>query len=152
MSAQHPALSETSRHRISRESLARVRRWWNGFLDNGVSWTFDGIAEQRALELLKQKLTPVQREQFNRRRSFDVAGGSTGTRYRIHRGHQMNVEELWPDGKRAHLLCFMPMGPLPIADILLAQKVALETFECDALAAANKILGDPRRNAHFSMP
>jgi hypothetical protein len=151
MSAHHRPVLGASRHRISRESLARVRRWWNGFLGAGVSWTFDGIAEQRALELLKQNLTPTQREQFDRRRSFDVIGGSTGTRYRIHRGHQMNVEELWPDAKRARLLCFVPMGPLPVADEMLAQKVALETFECDALAAANKILGDPHRSP-FSMP
>jgi hypothetical protein len=36
------------------------------------------------------------------------------------------------------LLCFEPQGALPVGDVMLAQKVALELFEWETLAVANK--------------
>jgi hypothetical protein len=36
-------------------------------------------------------------------------------------------------------LCFMPRGKLAEGDIMLAQKLALELFEADALKVAKKI-------------
>jgi hypothetical protein len=33
-------------------------------------------------------------------------------------------------------LCFLPIGDLPIGDVMLAQKTALETSESSALAVA----------------
>jgi hypothetical protein len=50
----------------------------------------------------------------------------------------MNVEELDVDGRRVRLWCFMPEGGVPVEDIMLAQKIALELFESDALKIANK--------------
>jgi hypothetical protein len=35
------------------------------------------------------------------------------------------------------MLCFAPKGYLPIGDIMLAQKIALELFEADAIKVAN---------------
>jgi len=135
---------------ISPERLARVRRWWNGLLDAGRLFACDGPVEQRALELFKHNLAPSQREQYEKHRFFDVIGGTTGRRYRIHQSYQLNVEELSPGGKRARLLCFTPQGQLPIGDIMLAQKIALECFELDALAVANSILSEPRRWTHVT--
>ena len=113
---------------------------------------FDGPIEQRAFELLKQNLSSAQRAQFDGHRFFDVIGGTTGKGYRIHQAYQMNVEELSPDGKRSRLLCFAPHGRLPICDVMLAQKVALECFELDALAVANAILSEPRRWTYLTPP
>jgi len=121
-------------------------------LDAGSLFTFDGPIEQRARELLKQNLSSSQREQFDGHRFFDVIGGTTGTRYRIHQAYQMNVEELSPGGKRARLLCFAPQGRLPICDVLLAQKIALECFELEALTVANAILSEPRRWTYLTPP
>jgi hypothetical protein len=137
---------------VSPERLARVRRWWNGLLSAGSLLVFDGPIESRALALLKQNLSSSQREQFDGHRFFDVIGGTTGTRYRIHQAYQMNVEELSAGGKRARLLCFAPQGRLPICDVLLAQKIALECFELDALAVANAILSEPRRWTYLVPP
>lgn len=138
-----------TRDHLPRDRLSLVRRWWNGFLDAGAPWIFVSSSESRAVQLLRQNLSPNQREQFDKDRFFDVIGGSTGTRYRIHQGYQMNVEQLTATGKRARVLCFMPRGQLPVADIMLAQKLALELFEDEAIAVANKILADPRR---FGLP
>ena len=68
-----------------------------------------------------------------------VTGGETGKCYRIRRGHQMNVEELDKNGKRRHVLCFMPEGHLAQGDVMLAQKIALELFEFEALKIANRM-------------
>jgi hypothetical protein len=94
-------------------------------------------AHERGIEFLTQNLSPAQRQQYERHGYFDVIGGETGKRYRIHHGYQMNVEQLDQDGRRARLLCFMPRGGLPVGDIMLAQKIALELFESDTISVAN---------------
>jgi hypothetical protein len=93
----------------------------------------------RATQLLKENLTKAQREQYESRRSFEVTGGATGRRYRIHRGRQMNVEELDATGRRVRLLCFMPEARLPTCDNMLAQKIAIELFELEALKIAREM-------------
>ena len=95
-------------------------------------------AHVRGMRLLNENLTPVQRRQHERYGYFDVAGGETGRRYRIRNGFQMNVEQLDSKDRPMRLLCFMPEGDLVVGDIMLAQKLALELFESDALEAANK--------------
>src|SRR5262245_46934743 len=55
-----------------------------------------------------------------------VIGGETGSQYRVYRSHQMNVEELDKRARCVRLLCFAPVGRLALADVLLAQKLALE--------------------------
>ena len=97
--------------------------------------------EDRALELLKANLSQPQLSGYEKDGCFEVVGGTTGRRYRIHHGHQFNVEQLDSRGKREQLLCFMPEGRLPVADVMLAQKFALELFEMDALQVANKAPG-----------
>src|SRR5271170_7359026 len=62
---------------------------------------------------------------------------NTGARYRIRRGATMNIEELTPNGYVTRRWCFAPEGALTTGDVMLAQKIALERFEVDALAIAN---------------
>jgi hypothetical protein len=49
----------------------------------------------------------------------------------------MNVHELDPDGHPVKQWCFIPEGGLAIGDVLLAEKIALETIEREALVVAN---------------
>jgi hypothetical protein len=101
-------------------------------------------AHERGIQFLTQNLSPTQREQYERQGYFDVIGGETAKRYRVHHGYQMNVEQLDQNGRRTRLLCFMPRGGLPVGDIMLAQKPALELFESDAVRVATGSLAwDP---------
>jgi hypothetical protein len=102
---------------------------------------------------LKRNLSLSQLAQYEEHYFFDVIGGDSGSRYRIHHGRQMNVEQLAANSRRTRVLCFTPedrlsalgyVSRLPIGDILLAQKLALELFERDALTVAN-VLADPCR-------
>ena len=98
-------------------------------------------ADLRAQMLLRAWLSPAQLAQYNRSGHFDVTGSYTGTLYRIRRDRQMNIDELDGAGSRVAVWCFAPEGHLPIGDVMLAQKVALETDEKAALAVANRNIG-----------
>jgi hypothetical protein len=95
-------------------------------------------AESRSHRLLIDNLTDNQRATFLSRGYFDVVGGDTGKRYRIKNDWQMNVEEFDGSVRRTKLMCFTPKGGLPLGDMILAQKVALELFETEALIVANR--------------
>jgi hypothetical protein len=97
-------------------------------------------ANRRSIELLKQNLSPAQLKQYEWHNHFEVIGGCSGNRYRIRHGYQLNVELLDKNGRRACRLCFMPEGRVPIGDIMLAQKMALELYENEAIRTANKSL------------
>lgn len=103
--------------------------------------------EARALALLKGWLSPKQRACYERFRYFDVTGSDTGTRYRIHHGTQTNIEELSSTGYHVCKWCFVPDGDLVAGDVMLAQKIALETNERGALAVAHRsfVSSGPRR-------
>jgi hypothetical protein len=104
-----------------------------------LSWADVPSPRTRSIRLLKQNLSPAQLAQYKRLDHFEVIGGASGSRYRIRHGDVMNVELLDKNGRRACLLCFMPEGKLPIGDVMLAQKVALELFEAEAISIANKM-------------
>jgi hypothetical protein len=94
-------------------------------------------AERKGLELLQSWLTPDQYRQFKSRQAFEVIGCDTGARYRITNSvGMMNVKQLDKAGRCVRSLCFLPRGGLVDADVMLAQKVALETMERKALAVA----------------
>lgn len=97
-----------------------------------------GKAEQKALDLLKQWLSSVQLAQYESTRHFDVTGCHSGKHYRIHHGRQMNIYELDQNDVPIAVWCFGPEGCLPVGDIMLAQKIAIETDEHAALAVANR--------------
>jgi hypothetical protein len=82
-------------------------------------------------------LTPEQAEQWDSRREFDVIGSDTGKRYRLRCGTVMNIHEFNSAGRIVAQWCFAPGGNLVTGDVLLAQKIALETMESRALALAN---------------
>ena len=95
-------------------------------------------SDSRALTLLKEWLSPKQLACYERSRYFDVVGSDTGTHYRIHYGTQTNIEELSHAGQRVCRWCFVPEGNLVAGDVMLAQKIALETNERGALAVAHR--------------
>ena len=94
--------------------------------------------DEKGMSLLRSWLSPEQAKLWDSHRHFEVVGSDTGKRYRIRFGTAMNVEELDSSGNIIVQWCFAPEGPLVVGDVLLAQKVALETMEREALAAANR--------------
>jgi hypothetical protein len=106
-----------------------------------TQWRLEAVppqAEQRGLDLLRFWLSPQQAEQYSSYRYFDVIGSDTGSRYRIRQGRMMNIDQLDSAGNRVCAWCFLPSGNLASGDCMLAQKIALETFESKALAIANR--------------
>jgi hypothetical protein len=100
-----------------------------------------GEAEKKARDLLKQWLSPAQLAQYEGDGYFEVTGCDTGKRYRVRRDRQMNIDELDRRDVRIAVWCFGPEGHLPLGDVMLAQKLALETDEQAALAIANRNSG-----------
>jgi len=98
----------------------------------------ENTPEVRALRLLRTWLSPSQFEQFDAKGYFDVIGSATGSKYRIQYGTSMNVYELDDTGRLKMGWCFVPQGCLVAGDVMLAQKIALETFESRALSVAKR--------------
>jgi hypothetical protein len=117
----------------------RVSRLW--------SWLFPSYeerqqVEQRAYELLCLHLSCGQLASFTESDRFDVIGCDSGRRYVIRNAARMNVDEINEKGQCETVWCFAPAGNLARGDVLLAQKIALECFESEALLLA--------RPHHFS--
>jgi hypothetical protein len=125
-----------------------TRRFWHFLVDraNEVQarraryWELHASSdpEARGLKLLREWLSPEQRAQFDAERYFDVIGCHTGKKYRIRYGSSANVDELDDAGRPRMGWCFVPNAYLVAGDVMLAQKIALETNERDALAVANR--------------
>jgi hypothetical protein len=99
---------------------------------------FGSKSEIRGLRLLKEWLSPAQLTCYEQHGHFDVVGSDSGKVYRICHGYQANIEQLDAIGEPVCRWCFGPEGHLVAGDIMLAQKVALETGENAALAVANR--------------
>jgi hypothetical protein len=109
-----------------------------------------GEREARGLELLKTWLSPEQFAQYAATSYFEVTGCHSGKRYRISHGTSMNIHELDGAGCPRVGLCFAPKGYLVAGDVMLAQKIALETDERAALAVANRFfVPTGLRNLHL---
>ena len=106
----------------------------------GRIFSSENSSEARGLRLLRSWLSPEQRAQFDATRYFEVTGCDSGKRYRIHHGVVTNVHEMDGAGHSKVGWCFAPVGHLVAGDVMLAQKIALETNEAGALAAANAFL------------
>ncbi|WP_164936820.1 hypothetical protein [Bradyrhizobium vignae] len=104
------------------------------FIRHGAERTPEG----RSLLLLRRWLSPAQQEQLATKGYFEVVGSESGKRYRIYAGTSVNVCEIDERGRVQDGLCFMPIGALPIGDVMLAQKIALETCETNARAVARR--------------
>ncbi|MCS3765802.1 MULTISPECIES: hypothetical protein [Bradyrhizobium] len=115
-------------------SNARLRAlrslYWSFFEQKGP--------EARARRLLRDWLSPDQRAQFDAEGYFDVTGSHTGRRYRIHQGTMSNVLELDEERQPKIGWCFVPERALAAGDVMLAQKIALETDEAAVLALAHQ--------------
>jgi hypothetical protein len=134
------ASSRARRLAFARHGWARGRALW-AVRQLYRRCRFERTADGRAVRLLRQWLRPEQLAQLTRHGHFDVVGSRGGTRYRIYDcGRIANVRVLDDDGEVVAGLCFHPIGELPSADVMLAQKIALETDEHAALAVANRFL------------
>ena len=103
--------------------------------------------EARGMTLLREWLSPEQRAQLDANKHFDVIGCQTGKRYRVSYGSRTNVHEIDDTGQPIMGWCFVPSGHLVAGDVMLAQKIALETDERAALAVANRFpAAAPRRS------
>jgi hypothetical protein len=93
--------------------------------------------DTRSLRLLRSWLTPEQGAQLDAEGYFEVVGSHTGRRYRIYYKASTNVYELNAGGEPMLGWCFGPGSKLPVGDVMLAQKIALERQEVSTLALAN---------------
>jgi hypothetical protein len=118
--------------RLLTDGPRRAYAKWKRFREYG----FLSESEARGLELLKAWLSPDQLAQYNATRHFDVTGCHSGRRYRIRHGVGMNIHELDSSGRPLAGWCFVPKDNLVAGDVMLAQKIALETNEQTALAVA----------------
>jgi hypothetical protein len=107
-------------------------------------WLYDpgrlNETESRGVKLLKEWLSREQLAQYEQHKYFDVTGCHSGKRYRIRHGTGTNVYELDGAGRPRAGWCFVPKDYLVAGDVMLAQKIALETDELGALAIANNFL------------
>jgi hypothetical protein len=116
---------------LLKKGLRRAQVMRNWYREAGCT-----EAESRAIRLLKEWLSAQQLKQFNAHRYFDVIGCHSGKRYRIRYGTVTNIHELNHAGRPQSVLCFVPNQPLAAGDVMLAQKIALETDEWSAVAVA----------------
>jgi hypothetical protein len=96
-----------------------------------------GTGELRGRKLLREWLSPEQLAQYDAHDYFEVTGCHTGKRYRICHGIGANVYEIDAAGRPRVGWCFVPKDYLVAGDVMLAQKIALETDERGTLAVAN---------------
>jgi hypothetical protein len=104
---------------------------------------------------MRDWLSPGQREQFDKSGYFEVFGCATRKRYRIyHVRVAPNVYEVDDMRSLKVGICFLPTGRLVSGDVMLAQKIALETDEHSAIAVANKfsVRALPRKNLGRDQP
>ena len=127
------------------------RRLLNKWLVRGARQFGSGIvnlghgneSEARGLRLLREWLSPEQLAQYNAYRYFDVTGCHSGKRYRIRHGTATNILN-WTRMAAKVGWCFVPRDMLVAGDVMLAQKIALETDEGTALAVAGGLRRDGR--------
>jgi hypothetical protein len=111
-----------------------------------AGWAIKVARETRGTALLREWLSPMQRAQFDASKSFDVVGCDSGRHYRILYGKVTNVHEIDDAGQPVMGWCFVPSEHLVAGDVMLAQKIALETNEQATLAVANRFpVHVPRR-------
>lgn len=108
-------------------------------------------AKARARELLLERLSVVQREEFEREGSFRVMS-QRGRIYRIRLGWTRNVDLLDDAGEIEAHFCLHPETEVPEEDNVLAQKLLLECCEDDFLRIANRSTPAPRHSSIRVIP
>jgi len=97
-------------------------------------------ARERAEKLLRENLSPRQREELAAKGHFHLEVLSRdGSRrlYQIRRGRSANVKQVDDSGRVLKTLCCHPVEMVPDEDTMLAQKLFLESREEDFLRIAN---------------
>ena len=115
--------------------LRLIRTMWEWFRELGHA----NEPEQRSQRLLRDWLSAEQRAQYDKYRYFEVVGRHSGRRYRIRHGTGSNIAELDDYGHPIFGWCFVPRDNLASGDVMLAQKIALETDELGALKIARSL-------------
>ena len=124
----HDANGQLQRLLAALSHLARAFRDW---------YQRPSTSQLRGLKLLREWLSQEQLAQYDAHRYFEVIGCHTGKRYRICHGNGANIIELDDAALPRTGWCFVPRDPLVAGDVMLAQKIALETDERSALAVAH---------------
>lgn len=101
---------------------------WEHFDFNGPN----PAAEKKAKATLLKNLSPAQRDRFDRDQCFDVIVPDRGT-FRVNNGTVFNVTHV-ETGDR---YCARPEGNLPVFDVMLGQKLTLETNPDKFFTVAN---------------
>lgn len=121
----------TAREIIERQRAAAVNHQYDIerriLVSNGLK------ALNQSIKLLIGHLSNEQKEQYKATEKFLVKGCHTGRIYRLDKSPSYNIQCVLTEDR----WCFVPAGNLQIGDVLLAQKIALETDEKAALKIAN---------------
>ena len=142
LEAPHVANNLLTLSQITRQAIGLFRNS-NAFLQQmGEQWgalredtARRAGSEARAMELLRNWLTDEQRESLQKFQHFYVKGSAGGT-YRLEMKYSFGIRAL-RGGTLANAYCVVPDGAPSLGDILLAQKISLETDEPGTLAVAN---------------
>lgn len=93
-------------------------------------------AEIKAEKLLHSCLTEEQKDELIKKNYFHLYVGNK--KYRIERGTTGNIKLLYENSDNPkHQYCIHPTG-VPVGDVMLAQKLLLETNEEEFLRVANR--------------
>lgn len=114
----------------------------------------DKDASTRGWQLLLENLTPGQRHELETKNYFTVIGNASRRRYAIGKDITYNICLLTPgtaEWAEANY-CFRPEGDLCLGDVMLTQKIALETNEVEALSIANVVMVSGPMSDYFPPP
>lgn len=93
----------------------------------------------KSIKLFLSNLSDKQRNEYDKYRAITAVGNDTGTKYTINCASVAVMYNIsYNQEFNRHRICFRPKDDLPLYDIFLAQKIALECFENETLKVANK--------------
>jgi hypothetical protein len=107
----------------------------NPALRQHIQFLADGAAA-RALALLHSCLNDEQRDMLRTHRKFRVVS-NLGNIFEIREGKMHNIYKLDMAGNVLENWCVLPHGELAQGDVMLAQKLWLETDEAETERCAN---------------
>jgi hypothetical protein len=124
--------------RVLRRARVTLRQFGGTGVQGALSAHEGRSPAEIAHRLLAEHLSPQQLREMDFKRGFTVRGGKTGVRYLIRQGRISNVYVLDKHGFVIANMCFGPAAEqngysreLPEADVMLAQKIALEDPELE---------------------
>ncbi len=131
----HPLVQEALARQV-RDRLAHERYWVMADAARAIERKKDHKAYKRAARLLHGCLTPKQRREWHKKNHIHVIG-QDGQLYRIEARSHQNVF-LIEDGVPAIQFCVVSQQKMPVPDLMLAQKLLLESNIEHFMKLANK--------------